>query len=90
MWDYTDGWANHYCCASAIYLLSFPVLEFCIIIDREVGAPGRRKGVVYGLNSRDKLMLKLETAKLLNPELIWDNPNFPGSCRFLKMNHIKL
>ena len=22
MWDYTDGCANHYCCASDIYLLS--------------------------------------------------------------------
>ena len=70
MWYHMDGCAKQYRCASAIYLLSCIALKFSIINNRPVGAPGHGKYSVYGLNSGDKLMLKLETEKLLNPELV--------------------
>ena len=65
MWDNTDGYKNQYRCASAIYLLSCIALEFSIIIDREVGAPGNGKYVVDVLNARDKQMTKLAMEKIL-------------------------
>ena len=46
-----------------------------IFVYRVVGAPGHVKNVVDGLNTRNKLMLKLETEDLLNPELISDDPD---------------
>ena len=52
LWDHTDGCANHYCCASAIYLLSCIALEFSIIIDRTVIEPWYGKYVIDGLNAR--------------------------------------
>ena len=76
MWDHTDGCAKQYCFASAIYLLSCITLEFSIIIDRAVGAPGNGKDVVYGLNTRYKLMPQLEMSKLLNTKSILDYPIF--------------
>ena len=59
MWYQTEGCAKHYHFASAIYLLSFVALEFCIIIDIAVGSSGHGKDVVYDMNVRNKLMLKL-------------------------------
>ena len=76
MWDHTGGCAHQYLCESAIYLLSCISLEYCIILYRAFGAPEHGKDFVYGLFSRDKLMLKLETAKLLTPGLIQDYPIF--------------
>ena len=90
MWDYTDGCAKQYHCTYDIYLLSCIDLEFCIIIEREIGAPGHEKYVDDSLNSRDKQMIKLEMENILNPELICGDPNFPSSCRFTKMNKTKL
>ena len=55
----TDGCAKQYRCEYAIYLLSCIALEYCIIIDRTVGATDHGKYVVDGLNYIDKLMLKL-------------------------------
>ena len=40
------------------------------MIDRVVGAPGHRKYIVGGINSRDKRMLQLAMAKLLNTKII--------------------
>ena len=68
VWDQTGGCAKHYRFEYAIYLLSCPALEFLIIIDRSVGAPGHGKDVVYVLNVREKMMLKLEITNILNHE----------------------
>ena len=76
MWDHTGGCVKQYYCASAIYLLSCLVLEFSVIIGKLVGAHVHGKYVVDGINTRDKYMLKLTIAKLLNPELIQDDPIF--------------
>ena len=46
------------------------------IIDRAVGEPVHVKYVIGGLNDRDNRMIKLATPKLLNPELIRDEPMF--------------
>ena len=54
IWKNTDGCAEKYRCASALYLMS--VLSQCLslIIDRGISAPGHGKDVVDGLNSIDK------------------------------------
>ena len=70
MWYHTDGCAKQYRCESAIYILSYLDLEFYIIIDRSVGSPGHGTYLVDGLNGRDKRMITLSMAKLLNPKLI--------------------
>ena len=51
IWENTDGCAEQYICASALYLMS--VLSQChsIIIDRGISAPLHGKEVVGGLNS---------------------------------------
>ena len=67
--DHTDGCAKHYHWEPAIYLIPCLALECSIIIYRLVRAPGHGKYVVDGMNSRDKHMLKLAIANLLNPEL---------------------
>ena len=50
----TDGCAEQYRCASALYLM--PVIPQCysVIIDIGISAPGHGKEVVYGLNAIDK------------------------------------
>ena len=76
MWCHRYGCANQYRCVSDIYLLSCLALGFSGIIDKTVVSPVHGKDVVGCLNSRYKLMLKLEMEKLLNPELIRDDPFF--------------
>ena len=61
-----------------------------IILNRAVGAPGKWKDLVYGLNDRDKRMIKPKMENILNPELIRDNPKISSSCRFMKTNKIKI
>ena len=60
--------------AVSLCVIYFSTLIYCfgifIIVDRALGAPGHGKYVVDGLNDRDKRMLKLAMAKLLNLELI--------------------
>ena len=70
MWYHIDFGPNQYHCESDMYLLSCIALEFTIIIDRAVGAPGNGKNVVDGLNARYKQMHKLAMTKVLNPKLI--------------------
>ena len=73
----SNGWLRKkYCCASAIYLLSCLVLEFSVTIDKSVEAPRNEKDMVDGVNAIYGRRLKLATAKLLNPELIQDEPIF--------------
>ena len=66
LWDHMDACANKYHCECTIYLLTFIALEFHIIIDRVVVAPGHAKGVVDSMNDRYKQMPKLKTVKLFN------------------------
>ena len=40
IWENTDGCADHYICATALYLTSMLSQEFSIIIDRGISAPG--------------------------------------------------
>ena len=89
MWEHTDGCAKQFSCSSTNYILSCLSLEFSIIIYILVGAPKHRKYLVGGLHDRYKRILKLAMSKILNPELILDNPFFSSSCRFMKMNKIK-
>ena len=65
IWENTYGCAEHYICATALYLMSIFSLEFYVIIDRGISAPGYGREVVYGLNTTDKrfifqLMYQLE------------------------------
>ena len=54
IWENTDGCAEQYRCASALYLMS--VFSQCqsIIIDWGVSATGHRKAVADGINDIDK------------------------------------
>ena len=68
--DHIYSCANKYHCEYTIYIITCLDLELCIIIDREFGAPGLVKDVVYGPNARHKWIIQLETENLLNNELI--------------------
>ena len=50
----TDGCAEQYRCASALYLMSVMLQTYSIIIDHGISAPGHVKEVVDGLGSIDK------------------------------------
>ena len=54
IWENTDGCAEQYRCASALYLMSVMSQIYSIIIDRIISAPGHGKEVVDGLNAVDK------------------------------------
>ena len=54
IWEDTDGCAEQYRCASALYLMSVISQRYSIIIDRGISAPGHGKEVVDGLNVVDK------------------------------------
>ena len=51
MWENTDGCAEQYRCASALYLMSVFFQYYSIIIDRGISAPGHVKEVVDGINA---------------------------------------
>ena len=53
IWENTDGCAEQYRCASALYLISVMSQCYSVIIDRGVSAPGHGKEVVYRLNGVD-------------------------------------
>ena len=54
IWENTDGCAEQYRCAYALYLMSVMSQTYFIIIDRGISAPGHGKEVVDGLNAVDK------------------------------------
>ena len=54
IWENTDGCAEQYRCASALYLMSVMSQTYSILIDRGISAPGHGKEVVDGLNAVDK------------------------------------
>ena len=51
IWENTDGCAEQYICASAIYLMSVMSQCYSVIIDRGISAPGHVKEVVGGINA---------------------------------------
>ena len=54
IWENTDGCAEQYRCASALYLMSVIYQCYSIIIDQGISVPGNGKEVVYGLNDVDR------------------------------------
>ena len=54
IWGNTDGCAEHYICASALYLMPVMSHTYSIIIDQGISAPGHGKEVVDGLNAVGK------------------------------------
>ena len=51
IWENTDGCAEQYICASALYLMSLISQTYSLIIDRRLIAPGNGKEVVDELNA---------------------------------------
>ena len=50
IWEDTDGCADQYRCASALFLMSVLSQYFSLIIDRGISAPGHSKDVVGGIH----------------------------------------
>ena len=78
IWENTDGCAEKYRCASALYLMSVISQTNSLIIDRVIIAPGHVKEVVDGLNAVDKRYIYQLMSKV----------QLPGSIRF--DSHIKM
>ena len=59
--------AEHYRCATALYLMSVLSQAFSVVIDRGISAPGHNRYVVYGLNTIEKRFLfqLMSTVQLL-------------------------
>ena len=53
IWENTDGCAEQYICASALYLMSVMSQCYLVITYRGISTPGHGKEVVYGLNDVD-------------------------------------
>ena len=54
IWENTDGCAEQYRCASALYLMSVISQTYSLIIDWGISEPGHGKEVVDGLNDVNK------------------------------------
>ena len=72
IWENTDGCAEQYRCASALYLMSVMSQTYSIIIDPSISAPEHGKEVVDGLNAVDKRYIYQLMSKV----------QLPGSIRF--------
>ena len=72
IWENTDGCAEKYRCASALYLMSVMSKTYSIIIDRGISAPGHGKEVVDGIIAVDKHYIYQLMSKV----------QLPGSVRF--------
>ena len=72
IWENTDGCAEQYRCASALYLMSLISHTFSLIIDRGIIVPGHGKEVVDGLNAVDTRYISQLMSKV----------QLPGSIRF--------
>ena len=57
VWENTDGCAEQYHCATALYLLSMLSHEYNITIDFGVGSPGYSREIVDGLNDTKNVFL---------------------------------
>ena len=72
IWENTDGCAEQYRCASALYLMSVMSQTYSVIIDRGISVPGHGKEVVDGLNYFNKHYIYQLMSKV----------QLPGSVRF--------
>ena len=54
IWENTDGCAEQYICASALYLMSVMSQCYLVIIDRGIIAPRNGKDFLSGINVVDK------------------------------------
>ena len=68
IWENTDGCAEQYRCASALYLMSLISQTHSLIIDRGISAPGHGKEVVDGLNAVDKRYIYQLISKVQLPD----------------------
>ena len=57
-WEDTDGGANKYMCALAIYLITMLSSLYVIIMDSAINVPCHGNNVVDGLNATEKHYLK--------------------------------
>ena len=72
IWENTDGCAEQYRCASALYLRSVISQTYSVIVDWVISAPGHGKEGVDGLNAVDKRYIYKFMSKV----------QLPGSVRF--------
>ena len=56
--DRTDGCAKQYRSGNALFLMNIIALNYNIIIDRAVCAPGHGKSIIDGMNAVDKHYLR--------------------------------
>ena len=54
IWRNTDGCAEQYICASALYIMSVMSQCYSVIIDQGISSPEHGKEVVDGINYIDK------------------------------------
>ena len=74
IWENTDGCAEEYRCASALYLMSVISQTYSLIIDRGISAPGHGKEVADGLNAVDKRYIYQLMSKVQLPgSIIFDS-----------------
>ena len=59
IWENTDGFADKYRCASALYLMSVMLQCYSVIFYRGISAPGHGKEVVDGINAIEKRYIYL-------------------------------
>ena len=71
VWDNTYGRADHYRCATSLYLLSILSPSFNIIIYHGISAPGQRREVIYGLNTTYKRFIFYLIATVQLPGSKW-------------------
>ena len=57
IWENTDCCAEHYICATELYLMSMFSHSFSVIIDRGISAPVHSIELVYGINTIEKSFL---------------------------------
>ena len=57
IWESIDGCAEHYRCATALYLMSMLSQDIYVIIDCGISAPGYVRELVDGRNAIDKRVL---------------------------------
>ena len=80
IWENTEGCAEQYICASAVYLVSVMLQCYSVITDWGISAPVHGKDVVDGINVVDKS----------NIYQLISNVQLPGPNRFdshMQMNN---
>ena len=70
IWENTDGFAEQYRCASALYLMSVMSQTYSIIIYRGISAPGHGKEFVDGINAVDKRYIYQLISKVQLPRSV--------------------